>query len=108
MKAYFHSLASLLLTAQPALHAATALIAGVFLAAVAAGAPGAAHAVVQVASSFDGVRAHVALALVIAAGGALPLVPMQPLALLGYSAPPATASVRVLAATGPTADSVFV
>lgn len=74
-----------LLSSQPALHAATALIAGVFLAAVAAGAPGAAHAVVQVASSFDGVRAHVALALVIAAGGALPLVPMQPLALLaGY------------------------
>jgi hypothetical protein len=33
---------------------------------------------------------------------------VQPLALLGYSAPPATASVRVLAATGPTADSVFV
>jgi sulfoquinovosyltransferase len=89
-----------LVSSQPAVHAATALACGLLVAAVAAGAPALAFdALLSCASGLSlsfmgpslapystGAAAKACLMLTIACGGALPLVPIQPLALLaGYT-----------------------
>jgi sulfoquinovosyltransferase len=74
-----------LLSSQRVYHAAAALACGALVAAVASTAPmGAMSAMAALPLEVPAGAAY--LALVIAAGGALPLVPFQPLALLaGYS-----------------------
>ena len=74
-----------LLSSQRVYHAAAALACGAFVAAVASTAPMAAISAMA-ALPVEVPAGAAALALVIAAGGALPLVPFQPLALLaGYA-----------------------